>query len=158
MTAVSIEPSIRHYRGSISIEWVRLFTWRKTIYLEVSGGHGAGTNFCQNPTQPKSNWQLQPTLTDWLTIGFDFVFLWNNNSKKNQSCKKAVSWYLGYRTFFAENPDIFIENIVSDIELPYLTGHIVIAFMQVYQIIRTQKLNVRTMVPHYEKKQSQRVK
>ena len=25
----------------------------------------------------------------------------------NQSCKKAVSWYLGYRTFFVENPDIF---------------------------------------------------
>ena len=24
-----------------------------------------------------------------------------------QSCNKSVSWYLGYRTFLQENPDIF---------------------------------------------------
>ena len=24
-----------------------------------------------------------------------------------QSCNKSVSWYLGYRTFLEENPDIF---------------------------------------------------
>ena len=26
---------------------------------------------------------------------------------KAQSCKKAVSWYLGYQTILEENPDIF---------------------------------------------------
>ena len=76
----------------------------------------------------------------------------------SQSCEKAVSWYLGYRTFFAENPEIFSENNVSDIQLSDFTVHIVIAFIKGYQMIRTQKLNVRTMVAHYEMKQSRHIK
>ena len=30
-----------------------------------------------------------------------------NQMQDEQSCNKAVSWYLGYRTFLKENPDIF---------------------------------------------------
>ena len=31
---------------------------------------------------------------------------------RRQSCKKPVSWYLGYRTFFGENSDIFDKLLV----------------------------------------------
>ena len=29
------------------------------------------------------------------------------NKNREQGCNKSVSWYLGYRTFLRENPDIF---------------------------------------------------
>ena len=36
-----------------------------------------------------------------------FLIIKFSISTKNQSCKNAVSWYLGYQTFLTENLDIF---------------------------------------------------
>ena len=51
--------------------------------------------FCQNPTQPKSNWQLQPTTPTnsnwWLTVGFDFVFMRNKKNKNKKNKKKNLT-------------------------------------------------------------------
>ena len=45
-------------------------------------------------TQP--NWQLQPTLTDWLTVGFDFVFMRKNNKKKKEEQQAGAELRLSF--------------------------------------------------------------
>ena len=55
------------------------------IFSLLSSRGGGGGNrevIVKNPSQSKSNRQLPLTLNWWLTVGFDFVFMWNKKENK----------------------------------------------------------------------------
>ena len=60
-------------------------------------------NFCQNPTQPKSNWQLQPTLTDnladswvWLCFHEEEQEEEQQQEEQQQPSPKKINFYITY--------------------------------------------------------------
>ena len=73
------------------------------IQIIISAGKG---DLGRNQDQACAIFQFSP---DNASYGSDSNFVSGGCLAKGggQSCKKAVSWYHGYRTFLEENSDIF---------------------------------------------------
>ena len=62
-------------------------------------GNTAAIANCQNPTQPKSNWQLQPTLTDnltdsWVWLCFHKEQQEQQEEQQEQPPPKKINFYI----------------------------------------------------------------
>ena len=81
--------------------WINSFIWLRSWKGDLRRCH-----FCPNPIQPKSNWQLQPSITDWLTVGLSLFSRGRTTrrrrtttttktlTKKNQLLRYVWSWNL----------------------------------------------------------------
>ena len=92
------------------------------IFSLLSSRGGGGGNrevIVKNPSQSKSNRQLPLTLNWWLTVGFDFVFMWNKKeNKKNVHPQKNRNYqllhYVGSWNFLCELNIAQLEEIGNE--------------------------------------------